>query len=429
MVDTLIRNGTIITQNEKREIVKADMLISENGIVLDIGKHLNPKNDDIKIIDASNHIIMPGLINTHTHVAMTLFRGYGEGLSLHDWLNKKIWPAEAKLTGEIVKAGTILGMIEMLKSGTTALNEMYIVGLKEMMDVSEQLNIRLNIADGMFDINGNKIDDQINDTKKIIKLANEHSELIQPVVSCHAPYTASEELILKGKELARKENIPFHIHIAETRHDVMSMLKTKKKRCIEYLYDLDVLDEKTILAHASWVTKREIKYTGKTKAVISHNPVSNLKLATGGIAPIYEYDKAGTNVTLGTDGAASNNDLNMFESMKFASLLQKHKYWNANIISEQRILDYATINGGKALNVPGSIVKGKKADVILIRKTPNMIPEHNIIANIIYASNPAIVDWVIINGKISVENGKVPNEDKLVSDANKKINEFFSSLE
>jgi len=419
----IIKNGTVITQNEKREIVKYDILLNDLGVVEQIGKNL--KEREAEIIDASNCIVMPGLVNTHTHVAMTLFRGYGDGLVLDKWLRERIWPAEAKLTNDVVEAGAILGMIEMLKSGTVALNEMYLKGMNNMMNAAELLNIRMVIAQGMFDTGNRKLDDELKSGKKIIDLATEHSELIQPAISCHAPYTASDELIIKGKELAKKNNILFHIHVSETRKEIFDSLKQKKKRPIEHLNDLNVLNEKTVLAHASWVTKREIKYVGKKGAVISHNPVSNLKLATGGIAPIKEYDTAGANVTLGTDGAASNNTLNMFETMKFASLLQKHKYWDANAIPAQRILDYATINGSKALNVPGSIKVGKKADIIIIKKTPNMLPEHNIVSNIVYASNPAHVEWVIVNGKVSLENGKVPKEKELLEKVVGKINEFF----
>ncbi len=423
---TLIKNGTVVTQNAKREIVKADILLSDEGVVEEIGKDIDEKAE--LVIDASNHIVMPGLINTHTHIAMTLFRGYGEGLPLHDWLGKKIWPAEAKLTPEVVKAGAVVGIIEALKSGTTAFNEMYIAGMKEIMDAADELNIRAVISRGMFDVGEHTIDEQMDHTYEVIEEAKKHSELVQAAISCHAPYTASSELIAKAKELARKENLLFHIHVAETRHDVVSMIKQRGVGCIEYLYNLGVLDDKTVLAHASWVSTREIRLVGQAHATVSHNPISNLKLATGSIAHIYEYEKAGANVTLGTDGAASNNSLNMFETMKFAALLQKHKYWKADILPDQRILDFATVNGGKVLGVPASIEVGKKADIIVVKKTPNLLPEHNIIANLIYASSPVSVEWSIANGKVSVEERKVPNEEVLLEKALNEINLFFEQL-
>jgi len=408
----LIKNATIVTQNEKREILEGDILIQGNEIA-EVGK-VDEKTDSV--IDASGKMAIPGFVNTHTHISMTVFRGYGEGLPLHDWLNKKIWPAEAKLTAEEVYWGTLLGACEMIRSGTTCYSDMYIVHTDEIAKATEKIGLRALIPRAMFDLLPGR------DAKKELKEAVEFAErwnkhhLVKPCISAHAPFTCSEELLVKAKEEANRKNLKFHMHVSETRKEVFDILKEKKKRPFEYLNSIGLVDEHSLFAHAGWVTKREIGIVGKNKASISSCPVSNLKLATGGICQLTEYDELGANVTLGTDGAASNNSLDMFETMKMASLLQKHHYWKANILSAQKIFDFATINGAKALGFNnGSIEKGKLADIVLLDKNaPNMVPFHDVLANLVYSANPSNVADVIINGKIVMENKKIENEGKII---------------
>lgn len=424
-MSVLIKDLLIVTQNSKREIFEGDILIKENKIQ-EIKKEINEKAD--LVINGKGKIAIPGLINTHTHVAMTLFRGYGEGLDLHNWLTTKIWPAEAKLTPEAVSHGTLLGCMEMISSGTTSFNEMYLLGLDEIAQSCEKIGIRSTVALGMFDkIPGHSLKDELKNSNSFIKNWK-NSSLITPAIACHAPYTCSEELLIKGKELATKENLKFHIHASETRKELFDTLKETKKRPFEYLDSLGLIDSNSIFAHASWVSKREIKLAGDKSLSISHNPVSNLKLATGGICPIYEYHYAGANVTLGTDGAASNNSLDMFESLKFTALLQKHKYWNSAILSAQKLFDFATINGAKALGLnSGSLEKGKLADIVLLdAKSPNMVPSHDLISNLVYSCNSSNVTDVIINGKLILENKefKTINKEEIYENVEDSIDLF-----
>ncbi|MEW6528925.1 MAG: amidohydrolase [Candidatus Micrarchaeota archaeon] len=406
-MDILIKDAIIITQNEAREIIKGDIVIKENRIEK-IGKNLNEKVDEK--IDCKRKLVFPGFINTHTHVAMTLFRGYGEGMRLQQWLEQKIWPAEAKLKPNDVYHGAMLGIAEMIRSGTTSFNEMYVFGLERIADAGEKSGIRTSIGLGMLDkMPEHYIENELRANDKFVSSLKSESDRIKASVCCHAPYTCSSELIIKAKEYANKKNLQFHIHVSETRKEVFDIIKEKGKSPFEYLDSLGILDAKSVFAHSVYVTKREIALGGKNKINISHNPVSNLKLAGGGICPISEFMRAGANVSLGTDGAASNNSLNIIETMKMAALLQKNFYWDASAISAQQVLDFATINGAKALGVDsGAIEKGKLADIVIADlKSPNMAPYHNHVANIVYAINPANICDVIIDGELIMKDKKI----------------------
>lgn len=418
-MDILIKNATIITQNAKREILEGDIFISGNRIER-IGKNLKEKAEEK--IDAKGKLAFPGLVNTHTHVAMTLFRGYGEDMRLQDWLTKKIWPAEAKLKPGDVYWGAMLGIAEMIRGGTTSFNEMYVLGLEKIAEAAEKAGIRASIALGMLDrVAGHNAENELRANKKFISGLKSRSGRVKAAVSCHAPYTCSEGLIKKGKDCANKNGLQFHIHVSETRKEVFDVLREKKKRPLEYLGDLGILDEKTLLAHAVYVTKREIALVGKAKANVSHCPVSNLKLAGGGVGPVSEFAAAGANVTLGTDGAASNNSLNMIETMKMAALLQKNFYWDPLALSTQQALDFSTVNGAKALGInAGSIEEGKLADLVLADlKAPNMAPYHNLVANLVYAMNPANVSDVMVDGGFVMKDGKITafDEERIVEKA------------
>lgn len=413
-MDILIKNAVIITQNKYREILEGDLFIHENKIEK-IGKDIEEKAEEK--IDGKGKIVFPGLINTHTHVAMTLFRGYGEDMQLCEWLNKKILPAESKLTPQDVYFGAMLGIAEMIRNGTTNFNEMYAAGLEKIADAVEKSGIRASIALGMVDkVSGHTVESKLIEQENFVTNLKSKSNRISAAVSCHALYTCSDELIRKAKEYANKKNLQFHIHVSETRKEVFDVLKERKKRPLEYLNKLNVLDEKTILAHVVYVSKREIALAGKTN--ISHCPISNLKLAGGGVSPISEFAIAGTNITLGTDGAASNNSLNMIETMKIAALLQKNFYWDASVISAQRILDFATINGAKALGLnSGSIEKGKLADIVIADlKSPNLVPYHDYVSNLVYAMNPANICDVIVNGEFVMKDRKIItfDEEKII---------------
>ncbi|MBS3067706.1 amidohydrolase [Candidatus Micrarchaeota archaeon] len=418
----LIKSATVITQNANREIINDCDILIEGSRLEAIGRRLQAKGQWPKadvIIDAHGKIVLPGLINAHTHIAMTLFRGYGDGLPLQRWLQEKIWPAEAKLKPEQVYHGTLLGSCEMIRSGITSFLDMYITGVDEIAKACEETGIRASLSDAVINIPGH----DINRASSFAKKWKNKSTFVTPHISAHSIYACTEEMLIKGKELADKEKLKFHIHLSETRKEIFDCLNKTKKYPIEYLDSLGLLDENTILAHASWVTKREIALAGKKKATIVNCPISNLKLATGGICPVREYYQQGANVCIGTDGPASNNSLNMFESIKLSALLQKHHYWKADVLPTQAFLDFATINGAKALGInAGSLEKGKLADVVLLdANAVNLNPKHDLVSNIVYAASPANVTDVIINGKIIMRDKKIltVNGEKIIEKINK----------
>lgn len=405
----LIKNTTVVTQNENRDIIRdCDILITNNKIE-QIGKNLKEKAEFV--IDGSGKISIPGLINMHTHVGMTSLRGLGEDLPLHEWLNKKIWPQEAKLTSKEVYEGARIGVLESFSSGVTCINEMYLKNLDQIAEVCAKEGMRATISLGMLDLlSGRSKEREFSEAKKFISNWSEKTPLVSPAISCHSVYTCSKELLIKAKEFANKNKLKFHIHVSETRKEIFDCLNKYGKYPIEFLDEIGLIDQNTILAHASWVTKREIAIVAKKRATIVNCPISNLKLATGGVCPVREYYEQGANVTLGTDGAASNNSLNMFETIKISSLLQKHHYWKADVIPTQAFLDFATINGAKALGInAGSIEKGKLADVVLLERSFNMQPENDLISNIVYSANPSNVSDVIVNGRVIVSESKLVN--------------------
>ncbi len=423
-MSVLIKNATILTQNGKREQLQGDILIQGNKITT-VGKNVDEKADEV--IDAAGKIAMPGLVNAHTHVAMTIFRGYGEDMPLHEWLEKKIWPIEAKQTPEDAGIAARLAFCEMIRSGTTCFAEMCIIDTKHLFEGARQAGLRGIIADALLDFgDASKVDDQLEKAKSALEYEGGN---VRASIGPHAPYTCSKELLIKSKELAKEKGLKYHIHVSETRKEVFDILNKTNKYPYEYLDEIKVMDSDSLFVHGGWLTKKEIELAGKRKLNFVSCPVSNLKLATGGIAQITELDKAGATVTLGSDSVASNNSLNMFETMKMAALLQKHHYWKADVIPTQRLLDFATINGAKAVGFDaGSIEAGKLADIVLLERGPNMSPEHDLVANIIYAAGPQNVSDVIVDGKIVMRGRRILtlDEKEVMAQANELAQEIKS---
>ncbi|MCD6512964.1 MAG: amidohydrolase [Thermoplasmata archaeon] len=395
-MSVLIKNSVIITQNDKREIIEGDIYI-EGGVIVEIGKISTEADFVIK-----DKLIMPGLINMHTHVPMVLLRGYGDDLPLDEWLTTRIWPAEAKLKKEYIEAGTKLAFLEMISTGTTACNDMYFFE-DTIARVAREMGMRcyagFSILD--FDTPEMKKDMLIPESEKFIKKW-QNDELITPVIAPHATYTCSPETLEEVKEIQNKYDVFVHIHCSETRKEVYDIMNRYGARPLEQIDKHGLLGDKTILAHCGWITKEEVKKIAERGGAVVHNPVSNMKLATGGYTPLPELFEAGAVVTLGTDGAASNNKLDMFETMKFASLIHKHHRWDAQVVNAQETIDMATINAAEFLGLnAGSIEEGKIADIIALdMKSPNLQPRNNLISHIVYAASGMNVSDVIINGRI-----------------------------
>jgi 5-methylthioadenosine/S-adenosylhomocysteine deaminase len=398
----LVRGGTLV---DGFSVIKADMLI-ENGKIRKIGKGIKEKAE--RTIDASGKIVIPGLVNAHTHLPMTMLRNYAEGKPLERWLKEDVWPAEAKMTENDMCLGGYMGVAECLLSGTTCAADMFFFGSHAVGAAADSLNMRLV---QFMDIMDSGKESDFGKCGAFISKVRKH-KMSKPGIACHSVSRCGKELLVEGKGLARKENLAFQMHVAETRTELFECIKAHGKRPVEYAESLGLLDRQTLLAHASWVTKREIGIIAKSGAAVAHCPISNLKLATGGIMPLEQYREAGACIALGTDGASSNNSLDMIETMKMAGLLQKHRYWDAAAGNPKDLLTYATYGGAKALGLDaGRIAEGCLADLVILDPMENMVPLGDVYTAIAYSCSRKNVETVIVGGKVSVENGKLLNFD------------------
>ena len=414
----LIKDSTIISD----KIHKASILIVDNKIQ-EISNSLSQSDAD-KIIDAKDKIAIPGLVNTHSHAAMTLLRGVGDDQSLNTWLNEYIWPKEANLNDELVYLGSKLAMAEMIKTGTTTFNDMYFY-MQQTAKAVDESGMRAVLGYGMIDLfDEEKMKTELKESKKLINdCHNTCNGRITVAVSPHAPNTCSEELLIKSKKLADENNLKLHIHVAETKKEFTDIKNEKDLTPFQYLDSIGILNQNTIAAHGVWVTPEEIKTLAKKQVSIAHNPSSNMKLASG-IAPVYEYNQNGVNVSIGTDGVSSNNNLDMFSEMKLATLLQKVDQLDPQAVPAQETLDMATVNGAKALGInAGQISEGKLADIVLVdTKVPHMTPVRNALSNIVYSSLGTDVNTVICNGNILLEEKELTtiNEAEIIEEVNEK---------
>ncbi len=386
---------------------KADILVEGNKITK-IAKNIDVKADN-KIDCKGVKAIIPGLANMHTHSAMSLLRGYADDMPLKEWLETKIWPAEAKLTEDDIYWGTKLACLEMIKTGTTLFNDMYFFPEASAKAVQE-MGIRALIGLVVFDFSPNGQPKAIE--KKYQELKRLRSELINFAIAPHAIYTVNKENFRWAARFARKNNLMLHTHISETKNEVDECLKENKLRPAEYLDKLGAIGPKTILAHSVWLDDKEIKLIGKAKATVVNNPVSNLKLAVGEIFPYVKLRKAGANIAIGTDGDASNNNLDMFEEIKFASLMQKHKEKDATAMPSSQAFACASRNGYKALGMNGGEIKqGALADFCLVDlDSVAFMPGFNLESDIVYSANGDCITDVVCNGKILMRQGKIKDE-------------------
>ncbi|MGQ9529933.1 MAG: amidohydrolase family protein [Candidatus Bathycorpusculaceae bacterium] len=419
-MNILIQNGTVLTMQNRKVIRQGAVVIEEEEIV-DVGKTHELKRKygrGYEKIDAEGKVVLPGLVNTHQHAAMSLLRGYADDLPLQEWLEKWIWPIEKHMTPHEIYVGALLTAIESIMDGVTTVNSMYHYAAEE--------NEAKAFADaGLRGVIGHVCFSwrKEHDKKALWDLAknwhNKEKGLIRVSVDPHAPYTVDpeymKELRTVREELTEKygtEEVPiiWHTHIAETSDEPDKIQKAFNVRLkggvMEYLDSLGVLDERVVAAHCVALTEKDIEIMHKRGVKVSHNPISNLKLASG-ISPIPKMLSEGITVSLGTDSPCSNNTADMFETMKTAALLHKGTNKTTMLPAEQ-ILEMATIEGAKALswhNEIGSIVIGKKADINIVNfKKPHLCPLYNEASHMVYAVKASDIETVIINGKIVMEN-------------------------
>jgi len=406
--DVLIRGGTLLTMSEDRAIIENPEIGIRDGEIclLEHDKKAPSSNSAQEIIDASGSIIMPGLINTHTHLPMVAFRGLADDLTLMDWLHNHIFPVEAQFVNrEMVYHSSLFSMAEMILSGTTTFCDGYFFE-DAVAEAAIDGKMRGVPSQGFVDFPTSDIPDperRVPVAEAFIEKWSDFSPLINPALFCHAPYTCSPETLSTIKGIARTANVSFLIHCAETEGEVADIEKSYGNTPVRHLHSLGILDEHTIAVHCVWLDDEEIQILADRGVRVSHNPESNMKLAAG-IAPIPEMLKRRITVGIGTDGAASNNNLDLLTEMDMAAKLHKVASMDPTVMDAQTVLKMATIEGAKVLGLDdqvGSIEVGKRADIIVIDcKKPHLTPIYNPYSHIVYSASGADVSTSIIDGRI-----------------------------
>ena len=408
----LIKNAWVVTQNSRREVLRKDVYI-EGDRIAEISDSINAGAEFR--IDGTGKILMPGLINTHTHIAMGFMRGLVDDIDLGSFL-ERTFKLDAGRTRDDIYYGSLLGMAESIRFGTTAMLDLY-YDEDVIADAAKEAGIRAVLAWVALDREFT--------TQKGVPLDNAESFIrgfgrhptVEATVGMQGIYVCSDETMLKGMDLARKHGKVLPMHVSETLKEVNDCVKRTGKRPIEHMSEIGFLSPNLVSIHSTHVTQGEVGMLKRNGVKISHNPASNLKLGSGEVAPIREYLENGITVSLGTDSVASNNNLDMFQAMKYAALLQKNKHGDASVIKAQEALDFATIGGARALNKEreiGSIEQGKRADVILVDPGFNGLPlsQGNIVSNIVYSLGGLNTDATIVNGELLMQDKRLRMDTK-----------------
>jgi len=411
MVDILIRSGIVVPMTE-RKILKGTSIVVNEGKIVDIGpdKVIRKEYSPDVEIDASNRIVIPGLINTHTHLAMTLFRGVMDGVSGMEWLDRA-WSIESNLTRDDVYWGSMLGCLEMIKSGTTCFADHYFF-MDAVVDAVKSSSIRAALAQAIIEEGGPRgIDTTLEGSLNFAKKYHGNAKgRITCMLGPHSAYTCSPDLLKEVKELSDETGLRVHIHLSEGRSELKIVKEKYNTTPIRLLKSIGLLNPKLLAAHVVFADEEEIELLKESGVNVNHNPICKMK-GGHGISPVSKMLRKGINVSLGTDGAGSNNNLDLLEEMKFAALLQPLAERDPKAISAWDVLEMATVRGARALGIEdevGTIEVGKKADLVLLkRKVPHMIPFHNIPSLIVYSANGNDVDTVIIDGKVVMRNKEV----------------------
>ncbi|GIP58238.1 amidohydrolase [Paenibacillus sp. FSL W8-0186] len=403
----LITNGTFAVLEEQEPVVNGYMLV-EDDLITYIGSERPEGSENAEVMDGKGLLFLPGLINTHGHAAMSLLRGYGDDMVLQKWLQEKMWPMEAKFTGNDVYWGTALSVLEMIKGGTTTFLDMY-DHMDKVAQVTEESGIRGVLMRGAIglcppDVQKQKLDEAVAFAR------NWHGKAdgrITAMISPHAPYTCPPDYIEQFVQAAHDLDLPMHTHMSETQAEVEQNVADYGARPVEHLLKLGMFSRPTLLAHGVHLTDEEIEVLAAHKVAISHNPGSNLKLASG-VARVPELLKAGVTVSLGTDGAASNNNLDMFEEIRLAALIHKGVSGDPTAVPALEALRMGTEYGAQSvfLNNTGKLAAGMKADFIALNtEQAHFVPRTDYVSHVVYSAGPKDVEHVWVDGKQIVKHG------------------------
>jgi len=420
-IDLIISGGTIVTMNAEKRLIENGAVAVEKSEIIAVGtaNEIARKFVAKQTINATNKVVIPGLINTHTHIPMTLFRGISDDLDLQEWLTKYIFPAEAKnVTEDFVRVGTRLRLAEMIRGGTTTYCDMYYFE-DAIADETAKAGVRGVLGETIIDfpVPDNKTHEEaMRYSERFVNKWKNH-RLIVPALAPHAPYTVSTEHLNAIRKLADKLNAAVLIHVAETKKEVDDSLAAKKLRPVEYLESIGFLNNRVIAAHTVHISNQEIDILKNRGVGAAHNPQSNMKLASG-VAPIPQMLLKDFPVGLGTDGAASNNDLNLWEEMDTAAKLHKTFTNDPKVLTAEQAFEMATIRAARALHLEklvGSIETGKRADIAIVDFDGlHQTPYFNVYSSLVYATKASDVRTVIINGKIVMLNRRLLTLDENV---------------
>ncbi len=418
-VDLLVLNGTLVTMDNDRHVIADAAIAIQRGRVVAVGSRreivrLYTANETI---NADGKVIIPGLINGHTHIPMTLFRGLADDLDLQEWLTKYIFPAEAKnVTEAFVRAGTRLGLAEMIRGGTTTYCDMYYFE-DAIADETSKAGVRGVLGETVIDfpVADNKTNAEAMAYVERFVQKWKGNDLIVPAIAPHAPYTVSEEHLKAARAFSDRTGAPIVTHISETKREVDDSIKARGASPVDYLAGIGFLSDRVIAAHMVWPNDGELAILKRIGVGVVHNPQSNMKLASG-VAPVPKMLAEGLRVGLGTDGAASNNDLNMWEEMDTAAKLHKLISGDPKVMTAQQAFELATISGARALHLEkeiGSSEKGKRADLVIVnRDSLNQIPVYNIYSDLVYATKASDVETVVINGRVVMRDRRLLTLDE-----------------
>lgn len=408
--DLLIRGGTILTMDPERRVIEDGYLLVSGDTILEVGSRgqLGEGVNASRVVSAKGKVILPGLINAHSHLAMTLFRGFVEDLSLQKWL-ERVWQYELSILDEkAVRAGSQLAFAEMIKCGVTCAHDMY-WHYMETMKLAEEIGFRLLSGPPITGLGGQEFERMFKQARETLAWMEE-LDFVYPVLQAQSTYTTTPKMMRTVREFKEEYGISFTTHASENQQEVEEVWDMYQKRPLDLLASYDLLDERTILAHCVQMTEEEIGLLAETGTHVAHCPESNLKLGSG-IAPVAAMLEKGVNVCIGTDGAASNNDLHVMGEMRTAALLQKGRNHDPRLLPAAQVLELGTINAAKAYQVEswiGSLEPGKKADIVVVDfERPHLTPSYDPVTNIIYSVSKSDVDMVLIAGQVHLEGGKL----------------------
>ncbi len=424
-----------IAVTPKVVIEDAGILVEDDEIAF-VGEReeLEEEHDWEDEVELGDHdVVIPGLVNAHTHGPMTLFRGVSDDKPLMEWLMEDIWPLEAGLDADLCRLGAYAAAIESVRCGVTCLYDMYFY-MDAVAEAYADVGIRASVSHGMIDLNVEDAEEvreeEFKEAERVRKKCDGLKDLVEFSYGPHAPYTCSEELLREVRERADEHGVGVHIHVAETQDEVKEVKRNTGKRPVEYLHDIGFLKEDVLAAHCVWVTDEEIEMLAESGVTVAHNPISNMKLASG-VAPVPDMLSEGVNVAIGTDGCASNNNLDVLEEIKAAALLHKVDRLDPTATEALEVLEMATVRAAAFYRSAeiGELKDGKAADIVVLDgDSPRLRPGHDPVSDVVYSAVGADVKCVMVAGEWVVKNGRVVtvDEEKILEEFTEAARELAS---